>query len=122
MYKPFQLLSIVTENPLTQFEHMFASMRAYVDMSMTQEATTRYRSINLNEAQRERITVDNLVYDKVVYTLSAIKESEYNTFINEYKESYGQKYFDLSAHFKRREEATFQREVTHWFEVHQTLA
>jgi len=120
-----QALSTVihsAENPLAQFEHMFASMRAYVEMSMTQEAAARYGSINLNESQRERVTVENLVYDKVVYTVSAIKESEYNAFINEYKEGYGQKDFDLSAHFKRREEATLKREVTHWFEVHQTLA
>ncbi len=111
-----------SDTPLTQFEHMFASMRAYVEMSMTQEKTSRYGSINLNETKRERLTVGNLVYDKVAYTISAIKESDYNDFINEYKEGYGQKDFDLSAHFQRREEATIKREVTHWFEVHQTLA
>jgi len=110
-----------TDNPLAQFEHMFASMRAYVEMSMTLEEALRYGSINLNEIQRERLTVDKLVYDKVIYTVSAIKESVYNTFINEYKEGYGQKDFDLSTHFKRREEATLRREVTHWFEIHQTL-
>lgn len=119
-----QALSTVihsTDNPLAQFEHMFASMRAYVEMSMTLEEALRYGSINLNEIQRERLTLDKLVYDKVIYTVSAIKESVYNTFINEYKEGYGQKDFDLSAHFKRREEATLRREVTHWFEIHQTL-
>jgi len=119
-----QILSTVihsTDNPLAQFEHMFASMRAYVEMSMTLEEALRYGSINLNEIQRERLTLDKLVYDKVIYTVSAIKESVYNTFINEYKEGYGQKDFDLSAHFKRREEATLKREVTHWFEVHQAL-
>ena len=110
-----------SNNPLAQFEHMFASMRAYVEMSMTQEKQSRYGSINLNETKRERLTIKNLVYDKIIYTISAIKESDYNNFINEYKEGYGQKDFDLSAHFKRREESTLNREVTHWFEIHQTL-
>jgi predicted small secreted protein len=111
-----------TDNPLPQFEHMFASMRAYIEMSMTREETSRYGSINLNEIARERLTLDNLVYDKVSYKISAIKESIYNTFIKEYKESYGQKDFDIAAHFKRREEATLSREVTHWFEITQTLS
>jgi len=110
-----------TDNPLPQFEHMFASMRAYVEMSMTQEASERYGSINLNEIDRERLTIDNQTYDKVTYKVSAIKESVYNTFITEYKDGYGQKDFDIAAHFKRREEATLSREVTHWFEIHQTL-
>ncbi len=107
--------------PLAQFEHMFASMRAYLEMNMTQEEASRYGSINLNETKRERISIENLAYDKVIYTISAIKESDYNAFINEYKEGYGQKDFDLSAHFQRREEATLKREVIHWFEVNQTL-
>jgi predicted small secreted protein len=111
-----------TDNTLPQFEHMFASMRAYIEMSMTQEEAFRYGSINLNELHREQLTFNSLVYDKVIYKISAIKESVYNTFINEYKEGYGQQDFDISAHFKRREEATLSREVTHWFEITQTLS
>ena len=110
------------DNTLAQFEHMFASMRAYVEMNMTQEESSRYGSINLNEIHRERLTIDSLVYDKVTYKVSAIQESVYATFIKEYKEGYGQKDFDITAHFKQREEATLSREVTHWFEIHQTLS
>jgi len=111
-----------TDNTLPQFEHMFASMRAYVEMNMTQDVSSRYGSINLNEIKRERLTVDTLIYDKVIYKVTAIKESIYNTFITEYKEGYGQEDFDITAHFKRREEATLSRDVTHWFEITQTLA
>ena len=111
-----------TDNTLPQFEHMFASMRAYVEMSMTQEVALRYGSINLNEVYREQLIYDDLVYDKVTYKISAIKESVYNTFITEYKEGYGQKDFDITTHFKRREESTLSREVTHWFEITQTLS
>jgi len=120
-----QVLSTIihsTDNTLPQFEHMFASMRAYVEMNMTQDVSSRYGSINLNEIKRERLTVDTLIYDKVIYKVSAIKESIYNTFITEYKEGYGQEDFDITAHFKRREEATLSRDVTHWFEITQTLA
>jgi len=111
-----------TDNPILQFEHMFVSMRAYVEMNMTQDEEKRYGSINLNEINRERLTFDTLIYDKVIYKISAIKESMYNTFIQEYKEGYGQKDFDITEHFRRREEATLSREVTHWFEIHQTLS
>jgi hypothetical protein len=109
-------------SPLTQFEHIFASMRAYTEMSMTREEDSRYGSINLNEIQREQISVDTLVYDRVIYKITAMKESQYREFIKEYKDGYGKKDFDLTAHFKRREEATLSREVTHWFEISQTLS
>jgi len=46
-----------------------------------------------------------------------MKETIYANFINEYKENYGKKDFDLTAHFKAREAATLTREVTQWFET-----
>jgi len=107
-----------TDNPLPQFEHMFASMRAYVEMNMTQDVSSRYGSINLNEIKRERLTIDTLIYDKVIYKVSAMKEHIYATFINAYKEGYGKEDFDLSEHFNKRKEATLTRKVTHWFEIH----
>jgi predicted small secreted protein len=107
-----------TDVPLTQFEHMFASMRAYLEMNMTKEKEERYGSINLNEISREQIKIDSLVYDKVSYKITAMKEDLYASFINAYKEGYGKKDFNLTEHFKQREEATLTREVTHWFEVH----
>jgi len=104
--------------PLSQFQHMFASMRAYVEMNMTLEKENRYGSINLNETAREQINQDNLLYDKVTYSVTAMKENIYATFINAYKEGYGKEDFDLSEHFNKRKEATLTREVTHWFEIH----
>ena len=102
---------------LTQFEHMFASMRAYVEMNMTQEKDVRYGSINVNERSRTRSEQEGKFFDQVTYEVTAMKEEVYATFITEYKEGYGKDTFDLDAHFKARKEATLHREVSHWFEV-----
>ena len=101
--------------PLAQFEHMFASMRAYIEMNMTKEKNERYGSINLNETQREKLEIEGIQYDKVTYAITAMKEDIYADFINAYKEGYGKASFDLTEHFKQREEATLHREVEHWF-------
>jgi len=103
--------------PLSQFEHMFASMRAYVEMNMTLAEEDRYGSINLNEVAREQITIGNLCYDKVSYEISAMNEKVYASFIKEYKEGYGTEGFDMTKHFEKRKEATLKRNVTHWFEI-----
>lgn len=103
--------------PLIQFEHMFASMRAYVEMNMTREKDERYGSINLTEISREELTLKEDTYHKVSYEITAIKESTYNTFIQEYKEHYGKESFDLNLHFQKRKEATLHREVLHWFKI-----
>jgi len=108
-----------TDTPLVQMEHIFASMRAYVEMNMTQEKEIRYGSINLNEVSRKKIVKDTLLYDVVTYKLTAMKEDIYAHFIKEYKEGYGKNNFDLSEHFTRRENSTLTREVTHWFETTQ---
>ena len=50
-----------------------------------------------------------------------MREDDYTSFINEYKEESETKGFDMADHFKRRKEATLTREVTHWFEVHQAI-
>jgi len=106
-----------TETPLKQFEHMFASMRAYVEMNMTKEKKERYGSINLNELSRETMLIDGQNYHKVIYEITAIKEDVYNSFIEEYKEYYGQESFDLNLHFEKRRKATLHREVEHWFKI-----
>jgi len=108
-----------TSTPLIQFEHIFASIRAYTEMNMTQEKEIRYGSINLNETSREQIVNDSLVYDVVTYRLTAMREDIYADFIKEYKEGYGKDDFNLSEHFKRREAATLTREVKHWFDITQ---
>jgi len=105
------------DTPYIQIEHMFASMRAYIEMNMTQDEASRYGSINVNELCREEIDVDNNKYHKVSYEITAMKESIYTAFIKEYKENYGKKDFDLTGHFQKRKEATLRREVTHWFKL-----
>ena len=106
---------ITTDIPLKQFEHIFASMRAYIEMNMTLEIEDRYASINVNELSREVLSIDNLTYHKTIYTITAIKGSTYNLFIKEYKDNYGKEDFDLDAHFAKRKEETLTREVIHWF-------
>jgi hypothetical protein len=106
---------ITTDVSIQQFEHIFASMRAYVEMNMTLESEARYASINLTEVERETQSVDHRTYHKISYSISAIKESTYNHFIKEYKENYGEESFDLNAHFERRKEKTLHRKVIHWF-------
>lgn len=107
--------------PLKQLEHMLASMRAYIEMNMTLPPEERYGSINLNETAREQLSDGDLVYDKVTYEITAMKEELYTAFIKEYKEGLGKEGFDITEHFNRRKEATLARTVEYWFEVHQAL-
>lgn len=105
--------------PLTQFEHTFASMRAYGEMNMSLPEDQRYGSINVNECQREQIDLEGKTYDKVTYEISAMKEDVYAALIDEYKAGYGKIEFDMEDHFRRRKESTLKREVIHWFEITQ---
>ncbi|RRS32144.1 MAG: hypothetical protein P794_01850 [Epsilonproteobacteria bacterium (ex Lamellibrachia satsuma)] len=107
--------------PLPQLEHMITSMRAYLEMNMTLEKEERYGSINVNETAREQTKEDDLIYDKVTYEITAMREDTYAAFINEYKEGYGTTEFDLNGHFQKRKEATLTREVIHWFEVSKVI-
>lgn len=110
-----------TDLPLKQLEHMIASMRTYIEMSMTLPEAERFGSINLNELSREQKSVGNLMYDKVTYEITAIKEETYTAFINEYKKGLGTEGFDITEHFNQRKKATITRNEDYWFEVHQTL-
>ena len=110
-----------TDQPLKQLEHMIASMRTYIEMSMTLPESERFGSINLNELRREQERVGNLMYDKVTYEITAMKEEAYTAFINEYKEGLGTEGFDITEHFNQRKKATITRIEEYWFEVHQTL-
>lgn len=100
--------------PTVQTEFTLATMRAYLEMNMTLEDSERYSAINLQELSRERIET---IYDKVVYEISAIKETEYKAFIAEYKKYSETPDFDMAEHFARRKQATLKREVIHWFKV-----
>jgi len=101
--------------PADQFEHTLATMRAYIEMNMTLKEDERYGSINPNETSRELVVINNTTYEKVIYTVTAMKEDIYANFINEYKKGYGTADFDMSDHFRRRKEATLSRSVEHWF-------
>ncbi len=106
-----------TNAPLKQLEHTLASMRAILEMSMTLPKEKRYGAINVNEIQRETISSDDKRYDKVTYEITAMKESDYAAFIEEYKEGMEREGFDVEDHFRRRKEATIKREVTFWFDI-----
>jgi hypothetical protein len=110
-----------TDVPLSQFEHVLASMRAYLEMNMTLPKEERYGSINLNETHREQTVQNRLLYDKVSYEITALKEDLYTQYINEYKEGYGKEEFDMTEHFNQRKKATLHRAVEQWFEVSQII-
>jgi len=107
--------------PHRQFQHTFASMRAYGEMNMSLPKEERYGSINVNEHSRETLKTENKTYEKIHYTIDAMKEEAYAAFIDEYKEGYGKESFDMEDHFKRRKEATHKREVIHWFDITQIV-
>ena len=101
--------------PAEQFEHTLATMRAYIEMNMTLSEDERYGSINPNETSRKTIYLNDKAYEKVVYTVTGMKEDLYAKFINAYKKGYGTPDFNMSKHFKQRKEATISRVVEHWF-------
>ena len=103
--------------PLPQLEHMITTIRAHLEMNITQEEENRYGAINANEISREESKSNGRIYAKVTYEVTAIKEDLFKQFIHEYKEGYEKEGFDLNEHFKRRKEATLTREVVHYFEV-----
>jgi len=113
--------TVLTANPqslpLEQLEHMLVSMRTYLEMNMTLPKEARYGSINVNEKTRELYSEKNKTYHKVTYEITAMKESDYATFIEEYKEGYGKVSFDVETHFKRRKAATLVRHELYWFDI-----
>jgi hypothetical protein len=110
-----------TDTTIVQLEHSIALMRTYIEMNVTLEKENRYAGISLNETLREEYSYNNLIYHKVTYNITAIKEMEYNIFINEYKANYGNKDFNISNHFDKRKKATLNRTETYWFEVSKIL-
>ncbi len=102
---------------LPQLAHMVTTIRAHLEMNITQAKENRYSAINANEKTREESSSDEDIFNKISYEVTAMKEDLFNAFIKEYKEGYGKEGFDLSAHFKRRQEATLNRLVVHYFEV-----
>ena len=94
-----------------QIEFTFAMMRATLEMSLTQPKESRYAGINVKEIKREDL--DGI--EKVTFEISAMKESDYNHFIQEYKDGFGKDDFDINKHFEERKRATLIREIDHYF-------
>ncbi len=102
-----------TQTPKAQLEYMLASMRVNLEMNITQPKESRFGGINVNELKREVIGK----IDKVTYVVSAIKESDYTFFIQEYKENHEKTSFDMEEHFRRRKEATIKKEIIYFFKL-----
>jgi len=102
--------------PIDQFLYMFSSMRANIEMNMTLEDGNRYGGINTNFVDGKQIEIENKVYDMITFEITAMKESIYADFIQEYKDNYGKnKDFDMSEHFKQREANTIKLQSDFWF-------
>ncbi|MDD2399857.1 MAG: hypothetical protein PHR75_04555, partial [Sulfurovum sp.] len=111
-----------TENiSIEELQYTIASMRTYIEMNMTLPKQERYGSINLNETGRIETEKDNMLCYEVVYTVSAMQEEAYESFINEYKGCFGKEDFDLALHFEKRKNATLTREITYYFKINKTL-
>ena len=94
-----------------QLQYILASMRTNLEMNITQPKEKRYGGINVEEKSRESLGE----LDRVTYEVSAMKESDYTTFIQEYKDNFGKIDFDLDEHFKKRKEATIKRKIVYFF-------
>jgi len=105
------------EMPIDQFLHTFAAIRANIEMNLTLQEDERYGGINIHFIDGQQFEIENKMYDHITFEITAMKEKEYVEFIQEYKDNYGKnKDFDMSKHFKRREEATISVEADFWFE------
>lgn len=101
--------------PIDQFLHTFASMRANIEMNLTLDEQNRYAGINVTQVESKEFEIENKKYDLVTFKISAIKEKEYNDFIQEYKDNYGKEDFDLKKHFDNRAKATIEIQSDFWF-------
>jgi len=102
--------------PIDQFLYMFSQMRANIEMNMTLDESDRYGGINTNFVDGQQIEIEDKVYDMITFEVTAMKESIYADFIQEYKDNYGKnKDFDMSDHFKRREANTIKLQSDFWF-------
>ena len=110
------IVNNLKEMKIDQFIHTFASIRANVEMNLTLDEDERYGGINVEFMDGKQIELDNIKYDMITFKISAMKEKDYAVFIQEYKDNYGKnKDFDMTDHFKRRNESTISIEVDYWF-------
>lgn len=102
--------------PIDQFLHMFATIRATIEMNLMLEEKERYGGINVTFLEGEQFEIGNKIYDHITFEITAINEKEYGEFIQEYKDNYGKnKDFNMSDHFKRRAESTISLQNDYWF-------
>jgi hypothetical protein len=102
--------------PIDQFLFMFSSIRANIEMNMTLDEDDRYGGINTEFIDGTQIEINNKAYDMISFEITAMKESTYAYFIQEYKDNYGiNKDFDLDEHFKKRKENTIHLKQEYWF-------
>lgn len=99
--------------PTSQVQYIFATMRANLQMNMTQPKEDRFGGITVEESSKE--SIDG--YEKIVYIIKAIKEDIYEKLIQEYKEGYGKDSFDMEAHFAKRAENTIVLDEEYWFKL-----
>ncbi len=105
-------LSKIKEN-IKGTQELMATMRANMEMNMLLNENERYGSINVHEIYREQ----DDGFEKIKYEISAMKESDYKVFIQEYKDNFQDDSFDLENHFNKRKKATIKRNVFHYFKV-----
>jgi hypothetical protein len=84
-------------------------------MNLTQDEKNRYAGINVNQIEHKEFEIENKQYDLVTFKVTAIKEKDYNNFIQEYKDNYGKESFDLKEHFENRNKATIEIHSDFWF-------
>lgn len=102
--------------PIDQFLYMFANIRANTEMNLILDEDKRYGGINVNLIEGTQIEIEDKIYDMITFEITAMKESVYSKFIDEYKQNYGKnEKFDLDDHFKRRQENTVILKSDYWF-------
>lgn len=112
--RALEVISI--ETSIDQFVHMFASMRANVEMNLTLEENHRYGGINVSLKEVKKFEIENKTYDVFTFSITAMPEKKYAKFIKEYKDNYGKnKKFDMDDHFKRRKQESINIESDFWF-------
>ena len=102
--------------PIDQFLHMFATIRATIEMNLMQDEKSRYGGIKVTFLEGEQFEVENKIYDHITFEITAMNEKKYAEFIQEYKDNYGKNEdFDMDDHFKRRTENTITLKSDYWF-------
>lgn len=118
-YEPNDAIILLSPlaSPLTQLEFTLASMRTHIEMNLMLPEEKRFGGINLKELARTLETIGPKSYEKIRYEVTAIPETLYKSFIQQYKEGYEKPDFDMQAHFDARKEATLSREITCFFDI-----